>query len=347
VKKWISLLLVAVLSVSMFASCKEKYTEVMTINGEELPAGIYLICQLSAYSEAVSLAEDPDKDVLEQQIEGVDATDWIYEHTLEKAQQYMYVEQTFAELELEFTTDELAQYEAEMETSWVAYGYIYEQNGIGYESFEAFAYNTYKQTKIYSEYMADEEWALSDEEAMAYLAEHYVKVEMVYLYKISALDYTKLPEDSIAMVHSGADSLALSLNNGSVDKVTSIERFIKPSYLLIGYDEESIIDTPETYYRVSYVSVDDTTYSTEFVEEMFAAEVNGVYYVTEQENFFAVWTKIANYETAEEFEVLKPSIRYEMMDEAFYEEFEANSAALEMVIDEAAVAHYSPKNIVW
>ena len=346
-KKWLSMVLVAVLSISLFASCKEEYKTVMTINGEELPAGIYLICQLSAYSEATTLVEDAEEDVLKQEIEGMPALDWIYEKTLEKARQFIYVEQAFAELELEFTEEELAQYAAEMELSWSTYGYIYERNGIGYEAFEAFAYNTYKQTKLYDALMADEEWEVTDEEALAYLSETYVRARMVMFYKISVLDYSALPADTVAMMHAGADGLCAALNDGTVDEVASVERFIMPSYLLIGYTEDMLETSPESYYRVSYISRETTGYSSEFIEELFATESDGVYRVTENENFFAVWTRLENFDTQEEFEELIPSIRYEMMDEAFYSEMKAASTAFEVEVTEAAVAHYSPKNIVW
>ena len=68
-KKFTGLLLCAALALSM-AACKfTTPAVVMTVEGEDIPAGLYLMYQYQAYSSAKSKLEDKSAKVLKSEIE--------------------------------------------------------------------------------------------------------------------------------------------------------------------------------------------------------------------------------------------------------------------------------------
>ena len=100
-KKFTGLLLCAALALSM-AACKfTTPAVVMTVEGEDIPAGLYLMYQYQAYSSAKSKLEDKSAKVLKSEIEGVKAEEWIHNETVASAKRYVWVEKAFAEAELE------------------------------------------------------------------------------------------------------------------------------------------------------------------------------------------------------------------------------------------------------
>lgn len=69
IKKWAGLLLAGVIIITSMTGCLGNfYTKAMTIEGEEVPAGLYLMMQMVAYNEASGKVEDSEKDVLKQKI---------------------------------------------------------------------------------------------------------------------------------------------------------------------------------------------------------------------------------------------------------------------------------------
>ena len=100
-KKFTGLLLCAALALSM-AACKfTTPAVVMTVEGEDIPAGLYLMYQYQAYSSAKSKLEDKSAKVLKSEIEGVKAEEWIHNETVASAKRYVWVEKAFAEWRLD------------------------------------------------------------------------------------------------------------------------------------------------------------------------------------------------------------------------------------------------------
>lgn len=92
---------------------------------------MYIAYQINAYMEAQNEAEDTTKDVLEQQIDGKDATAWINEKVLEYCKSYVAVEQKFNELGLSFSDSDKNILETQLENMWYYYQSLYEPNGAG------------------------------------------------------------------------------------------------------------------------------------------------------------------------------------------------------------------------
>lgn len=115
--------------------------------------------------EAQNEAEDTTKDVLEQQIDGKDATAWINEKVLEYCKSYVAVEQKFNELGLSFSDSDKNILETQLENMWYYYQSLYEPNGAGKQSVEKILENSYKSNLIFKKYYdKDGIEAVSEEE---------------------------------------------------------------------------------------------------------------------------------------------------------------------------------------
>ena len=130
-KKFTGLLLCAALALSM-AACKfTTPAVVMTVEGEDIPAGLYLMYQYQAYSSAKSKLEDKSAKVLKSEIEGVKAEEWIHNETVASAKRYVWVEKAFAEAGLTFTEEEQASIDSQLDTIWANNEALLAANGIG------------------------------------------------------------------------------------------------------------------------------------------------------------------------------------------------------------------------
>ena len=118
-KKFTGLLLCAALALSM-AACKfTTPAVVMTVEGEDIPAGLYLMYQYQAYSSAKSKLEDKSAKVLKSEIEGLKAEEWIHNETVASAKRYVWVEKAFAEAGLTFTEEEQASIDSQLDLSLI------------------------------------------------------------------------------------------------------------------------------------------------------------------------------------------------------------------------------------
>ena len=137
-KKFTGLLLCAALALSM-AACKfTTPAVVMTVEGEDIPAGLYLMYQYQAYSGAKSKLEDKSAKVLKSEIEGVKAEEWIHNETVASAKRYVWVEKAFAEAGLTFTEEEQASIDSQLDTIWANNEALLAANGIGRENYRRY-----------------------------------------------------------------------------------------------------------------------------------------------------------------------------------------------------------------
>lgn len=343
-KRKIALLLSAVLLAFSFTACSEKYTEVLTVDGEALPAGIYLMSQLSAYSEALGKVEDSSKDPLKQTVEGQDTTDWIHSRTLELCRNYVWAERTFEEKGMSISEEEMTAQQSKIDTNWESYSAFYEKNGIGKESYSKFFLNNYKMQQIYDAYM-EEPFEVTDQEAKSYLDSDYARMDYFMLPLISFSTYQALSEESATAVRLAGDSMASALNDGSMTVEDAVKKYVKDAYGFAGDNEVDFDTDPTSYLYSSLIDRNSSSYNDQLIDALFAAEVDGPWAVSEQGSFYVVYHRTANYADEAAFQELKESIVKQMHSDRFYDEMEGAYNAYELTEDAGAVRHYSVKNI--
>lgn len=346
-KRWIAFALCAVLALSLTACKFSAPATVMTVDGTEIPAGIYLAYQRQAYYSAQSLREDAKVAVLKSSIEGMKAADWIHAETVDNIRQYIWVERAFEKAGLSFTQEELDAAEQWLDTMWSYSGALMEENGVGRQSYRLVYLNGEKYTKLLEAYRAGPDGEITENQAKEYMQKTYSRIRRLILPATDA-DSAALTPEKQAELDALADSLAERLNAG--EKLEEVaEEALKQAYEICGreYTEDSLSSDLGAF----FISEETTGFEEDFVPAVMAAAEGdaGVY----QNNTAAegvsqpvVYQKIANYEDDDDFtENYYEILQTEMTGAAFAEKMETEYAAYAVQEDGFAVWSYRPSNI--
>ena len=222
-KKFTGLLLCAALALSMVACKFTTPAVVMTVEGEDIPAGLYLMYQYQAYSSAKSKLEDKSAKVLKSEIEGVKAEDWIHNETVASAKSYVWVEKAFAEAGLTFTEEEQASIDSQLDTIWANNEALLAANGIGRENYRRFYECEAKYEKLLAEYQDGESDKITDAEAKKYMDETYSRIQTLVLPTTDA-DSAALPDEKLEELNALAHAVLLVGINEKDVELREIDR---------------------------------------------------------------------------------------------------------------------------
>ena len=336
-KKLTGLLLCAALALSM-AACKfTTPAVVMTVEGEDIPAGLYLMYQYQAYSSAKGKLEDTSAKVLKSEIEGVKAEEWIHTETVASAKRYVWVEKAFAQAGLSFTEEEQASIDSQLETIWTNNEALLAANGIGQESYRSFYECEAKYEKLLAEYQKSESDKITDAEAKKYMDETYSRIQTLVLPTTDASSVA-VSDEKLEELNALAAQLADDLNaGGSMDELGPVT--LEKAFEICG--REYTEDTAASYLTKSFLTAESTSYSEEFVQTAVSAEVGaaGVY---DGYSVPMIYQKIANYEDSDDFTTnYKTSILSEITSAAFSDKVKAEATAYSATEDASAVKTYS------
>ena len=101
-KRAAALLLAVILTFSLAGCYSENLTWAAKAGDATLPTGGYIYFLSSAYSEAAATVDSETK-VLDSQIEGMDAAEWIEDRAMLYIRQYFWIDQEMERLGLEMT----------------------------------------------------------------------------------------------------------------------------------------------------------------------------------------------------------------------------------------------------
>lgn len=143
-------------------ACGENTATAMTINGTEIPAGVYLYYVTNAYYDAMGVLEeggetfenvestkDVKKIMQKSDIDGVHADEWIQNKAIEYCQTYVTVQQEFERLNLTLSGQELAEIEAGVENSKAYFTDFFRKTGISDKSIKSILTLNYQEDKIW------------------------------------------------------------------------------------------------------------------------------------------------------------------------------------------------------
>lgn len=178
------------------AACSDTSWSVKTDN-DALSPGVYIYYMSTAYSEAYTKVEDNTSDILNQQVEGQDASEWIKDHAMLSCKKLLEVEKRYADLGLTMTDEETATADATTKAQWNQYGKLYEGFGIAKDSFHrASTLYDIKYSKVFeATYGKDGAKAVSDEDLQNYYTSSYTD----YSYFAKSLSKTDEEGNSEAM----------------------------------------------------------------------------------------------------------------------------------------------------
>ena len=182
-KRTAAAVLALVLCLSLAGCYNENNTWAARKGDDTMPIGGYIYYLYSAYSEARDQV-DSDTAVLDAEIDGVDASQWITDRALSYLNAYYYISDKFSEYGLELTEDDQTQIDNTTTNFWSYYQSTFEDDlGIARDSFsKAYSEYTVKFQKVMEAmYGEGGELALAAGELEDYFTETYLSYEYFYV----------------------------------------------------------------------------------------------------------------------------------------------------------------------
>lgn len=235
-----------------FAGCYSENNTWAARKGDiTLPIGGYIYYLYSAYSDAASQV-DTETAVLDSQIEGEDASQWIRDEALNYLQAYYYINDKFTEYGLEWTDEDQTQAESLSDSYWSYYKSVMEPMGIAQSSFEqVYGEYTIKMQKVLqAAYGEGGELALADGELKQYFEYNYYSYEYFY----APLTTTNEDGESETMSEEDQNALEEELQK-YVDRINDEEVTVSEAADEYAADAE----TDSTYYKPTATKADNLT----------------------------------------------------------------------------------------
>lgn len=215
---------------SSMTACGENTTWGATIDGSDIPAGIFIYYLQSAYysaqsklneensasSDAIASADGTTTTaaVFSSQIDGKDAKTWIYDEATKSMQEYAAIEARFTELGLTITADEKDAAKVYCDQMWDYAGEYYTKMGISEKSYTSIYLNSQKRDKVFKTiYSEGGEYAVSDDEIKTYLDENYAMINYIAM-ELKDGSGNLLKSDGKAEMMSMAESYVERYKNG-------------------------------------------------------------------------------------------------------------------------------------
>lgn len=215
---------------SSMTACGENTTWGATIDGSDIPAGIFIYYLQSAYysaqsklneensasSDAIASADGTTTTaaVFSSQIDGKDAKTWIYDEATKSMQEYAAIEAKFTELGLTITADEKDAAKVYCDQMWDYAGEYYTKMGISEKSYTSLYLNSQKRDKVFKTIYSDGgEYAVSDDEIKTYLDENYAMINYIAM-ELKDGSGNLLKSDGKAEMMSMAESYVERYKNG-------------------------------------------------------------------------------------------------------------------------------------
>ena len=199
-----------------------------SIGDVDIPAGVYLLAQYNAYNTASGLAElatgetaNDVKAVLKADCTGtigdeeVTATgaEYVEKLTLRAIEYYAAVETKFAELGATLEDAATSEVADNVDSMWESNGDLYEANGIGKNSLQAYLLNAQKASTILTLlYGPDGSQPVTDAEYTDYINNDCYYIESVQIPLVDYSSYTMADDDQKAAIQQIAEECKNTLS---------------------------------------------------------------------------------------------------------------------------------------
>ena len=240
----------------------------MTVDGYDVPAGLFIYYTLQGYSEASNVLQTKNgtaptvDDLKNANIDEIDSTDWIQNKATKYCKDFVAVQREFDAIGGELTSDEKSEAE-QMASYYYAQDPRLEENGVGMETMKLMALSSYKEQKVFEYYYGfDGEKGCSEEELKEYFNDNFARVKYV---SISLLDSEGNPvtEDQKRSLRKKAEDYAKQIN----EKSSELDKMHEVDAVQESYDEYVAAQTTtasgDTSSETTTTTAAETTGSTE------------------------------------------------------------------------------------
>ena len=355
VKKIICAALAAIICLMLGVGCSYNPEVVMTIDGTDIPSGLYLFYQQTAIQEAYTkYIEDEDNEYLSGvqfidnksiEIEGVPVRDWIDDRTLTLIKEYVFVENEFDRLGLSFSDNEKSYNDQITSYQWDSLSSLMQKNGIGYESFETALNNAYKKAELLiALYEKGGELEIPEEDFVEYFEENYTRVDYMQMPTVNALTSEPLTEDEIARIAEIAKQMAEDANGYRGGLETAyFELYGEISAIIGGWEELSTEHFNTLVSLDVIVNSENASLPADFVTGVFEvdAEDNEYKFFQDEETSITIIYRVNGLHEDDKYDEYETSIREKLAMDPFKEYIRSKTALMNVDINKRAKRYYS------
>jgi hypothetical protein len=377
--KIITKALAAILALSLLTACGADTTTFGTVNGKEIPVGIYINYQYMAYNDAVSkiaekqaAATDPAETTapslpmpgvttvtlpfLKDSVDGIPVREYITDEAIEDVREYVAINQKFAELGLTYHDDEDLSVKNYIEQNWDYFSEMLTELGISRSSYEDVMLNSLKRQEVFMYYYGPGgEKAVADEIIKNNLLEDYARINYIpillkdgegnLLKSEGKAEQMKMAEEYIARAEAGEnfDDLLAEYN----DYYAALQAAAAPA-------DESAEDTDEVDPNAETQTVTNATVitkgstmptaevDTKVFEEQAAHPGETRYFIVEQPDgeYYYVVKLDDLFSEPTYLEDNRETVISELYSEEFDETVRAWAAEVQVVLNEKSIARY-------
>lgn len=357
-------------------SCSNTTGTALTIDGTEVPAGVYICYQMEALSEAQSVLaeEQPDLDMYADDfdikaytIEGVNAEEWIKNKTVELCRSHVAANKAFDEYGLSLTAEQQTEINQYVTSAWdeeniyaqYIYGFdtigeYYESKGVGEKSYKEIQTLYYKQEAVFNHlYGEGGELEVSAEEINAKILNDYA---LVLSFEVDPA-YGKA-QDYVDMLNSGTAFTEVKQAYDQAEAVAEAEAAKKEAEEAgEEYDgtlpEDVVVAASEQSALQSVVSVSDAYPSESYVTDVFAMANGENKLITVSEETTSsdgTTTTAISYYVVQKLDIsadadimaeYSESVLYDMKSSELEETLKAKGAAYSVTENAAAIKLYT------
>ena len=223
-------------------ACGSNTRFALTIDGYEVPAGVYIYFVNSAYNTGLSQLgeEQPDLDTTDVKavkaasLEGVSFTDWVKNKATEMCTDFVTTEKKFDELGLSLDAMTKSYVDSMTEYYWAQSKTIYERNGISEESFAKIVTSDYKSNLISEHfYGVGGKEGVTEDELYDYFKENNIRCQYVAVdLKDGEGNLLKADgkEKMMDMLEGYQDRVEDAYDNGGVGAVMTEMSYVQEDY---------------------------------------------------------------------------------------------------------------------
>ncbi len=347
-KKLISILLASSMLVTLSAcSTGEDTAYIAQVGEEQIPAGVYSYGLINSYSAAAGMVIDPNKDMFDQTIDGIATEDWIVNETLDSMKAFIAVNEEFERLGLELTEEEIELAAVQANAEWETYGSIYEENGISKETIVLLSENNAKSQHVYEAYYSEDgEKQASEEEIKAYYDENYARVNQLLIEKQTTLDSGEtvpLSGEALMAVRDQANSYYDRLSSGENFNEIMLE-FQTEKAANEGTEYEADFEVEDPYAHDLIISKTQMYFEPDYLSQVFVTEVGG-YGLYERDEYYIIFAREDLYEDPQDFEDRKENLGLTVAGTNYRADLLAAAEAIDIVMNDKAVAAFGVDDI--
>ena len=359
------------------SSCGNSTGYALTVDGQDIRAGIYILKQQEALNEASEKLseENPDLDLTAedfdmkaQTIEGIGAEEWIKNKTIEKCREYVAAGKLFDSYGLSLSAEKKSEINSSVNSMWTEenmyaqyfygvdkFGDYYESLGVGEQSYKDVSTASAKQTQLFDHiYGEGGTEAVSSDEIISKLSEDYIAIKFI----LKSEEVPDSAQSYLDRLNSGESFEEVYASYQKAEKIAEIEAAIKEAEEkgeeYTGETVDSVaVETPAEADIIRTFSKDDTAPSEDFIKEAFdmaAGEYKIITVssestddegntVTKTNEYVVAKLNIAAYDNL--IEEYSDAILHEMKDEEFDAKIKAEGDSYTVTENAAAIKLYT------